>query len=125
MATATNDMWVANLVEPWKCESNSIPAIEFFETINEVAEMGWLSSKDKERLARLKLRGTARMFYSAQPQLRADISYEDIRYAFVNRFEDKHTDHYHYTIVQNASHELNGSPKVILDRLRELSTDDP
>jgi len=42
---------------------------------------GGLSSKDKVQLARLKLRGAARMFYSAQPQLRAD----DITRIFVLR----------------------------------------
>jgi hypothetical protein len=47
MATATKDMWVANLVEPWKGDSNSVPFIEFFESINEAAEMGRLSSKNK------------------------------------------------------------------------------
>ena len=47
MATATKDMWVANLVEPWKGDSNSIPVIELFESINEAAEMGRLSSRDK------------------------------------------------------------------------------
>jgi hypothetical protein len=72
MATATKDMWVANLVEAWKGESNSIPVTEFFESINEAAEMGRLSSKDNIRLARLKLRGAARVFYSAQPRLKAD-----------------------------------------------------
>jgi hypothetical protein len=55
--------------------------------------MGTLSSKDKVRLARLKLRGTAREFYSAQPLLRADdVSYEEFRAAFISRFKDKHTD---------------------------------
>jgi hypothetical protein len=51
MATATKDMWVASLVEPWKGDSNSVPVIEFFESRNEVAEMGRPSSKDKVRLA--------------------------------------------------------------------------
>jgi len=125
MATATKDMWVANLVEPRKGDSDSIPVIEFFESINEAAEMGRLSPKDKVRLARLKLRGAARTFYSAQPQLRVDdISYKDFRTAFVNRFKDKHTDQYHYARVQNASQEKNESPEVFLDRLRKLSTDD-
>ena len=64
-------MWVANLFEPWKGNSNSIPVIEFFGSINEAAEMGKQSSKDKVRLARLKLRGTARMFYSSRTQLKA------------------------------------------------------
>jgi hypothetical protein len=35
----TKDMWVANLVESWEGESNSIPVLEFFESINEAAEM--------------------------------------------------------------------------------------
>ena len=62
MATATKDMWVASLVEPWKGDSNSVPVTEFFESIIEAAEMGRLSAEDKVRLARLKLRGAARMF---------------------------------------------------------------
>ena len=119
--TATKDMWVANLVEPWKGDSNSMPVIEFFECIDEAAEMGKLSSKDKVRLATLKLRGAARMFYSAQPQLKADdVIYEDFKNAFIDRFKDKHTDHYHYVRVQNASQEKNESPEVFLDRLRKL-----
>jgi hypothetical protein len=119
--TTTKDMWVANLVEPWKGESNSIPVVEFFESINEAAEMGKLSSQAKVRLARLKLRGAARTFYSAQPQLRADdVSHEEFRTAFVNRFQDKHTDQYHYARVQNASQDRNESPEVFLDRLRKM-----
>jgi hypothetical protein len=94
MATATKDMWIANLVEPWRGESNSISVLEFFDSINEAAEMGKLSSKDKVRLTRLKLKGAARMFYSAQPQLKPDdVTYEAFRTTFVNRFKDKHTDH--------------------------------
>ena len=53
VAVATKDMWVVNLIEPWKGDSNSISATEFFESINEAAEMGHLSSKDKVRIARL------------------------------------------------------------------------
>ena len=121
MATATKDMWVASLVEPWKGDSNSVPVTEFFESITEAAEMGRLSAKDKVRLATLKLRGATRMFYVSQPELRADdISYADFCAAFVNRFKDKHPDQYHYARLQNASQEKNESPEVFLDRLREL-----
>jgi hypothetical protein len=83
--------------------------------------MGRLISKDKVRLARLKLRAASRIFYSAQPQLRADdISYEDFRTAFVSRFKDKHTDLYHYARMQNASQEKNERPEVFLGRPRKL-----
>jgi len=54
--------------------------IEFFESIDEAAEMGRLTAKEKVHLAKLKLRGTARSFYSAQPELRADyITYAAFR----------------------------------------------
>jgi len=52
--TATKDMWVANLVQPGKGDSSSMPVIEFFESIDEAAEMGKLSSNDKVRQARLE-----------------------------------------------------------------------
>jgi len=121
MATATKDMWVANLVEPWRGDSSSISVTEFFESINEAAEMGRLSSKDKVHLVKLKLKGPARAFYSAQPELKADdVTFAEFRAAFVSRFTDKHTDQYHYTRVQNASQEKGESPKVFLDRLRKL-----
>jgi hypothetical protein len=58
--------------------------------------MGWLTAKDKVHLAKLKLRGIAKLFYSAQPELRADdITYAAFKVAFISRFKDKHTDHYH------------------------------
>jgi hypothetical protein len=50
MATATKNMRVENLAEPWRGEKGSMLVIEFFESINEAAEMGRLSSKDKVRL---------------------------------------------------------------------------
>jgi len=47
MATATKDMWVANLVESWRGDSNSVPVVDFFESIDEAAEMGRLTAKIK------------------------------------------------------------------------------
>ena len=62
-----------------------------------------LSAKDTVQQARLKLRGTAKSFYTAQSELRADdITYVAFRTAFVNRFKDKHTDQYNYTSVMSA-----------------------
>jgi hypothetical protein len=104
----TKDMWVANLVDSWKDESNSIPVLEFLESINKAGEMGRLSSKDKVQLARLKLRGAARTFFTSQPQLMADdVCYEEFRAAFVQRIEDKHTDRFCYARALTASQEEN------------------
>jgi hypothetical protein len=105
-------MWVASLVEPWNGDSNSVPVVEFFESINEAAEMGRLSSKDKVRLARLKLREASRMFYALQPELKDDyVDYAEFRSAFLKRFKDKHTDQYNYARLQTASQEKKRDPK--------------
>ena len=117
---ATKDLGVTSLIEPWKGDGNGISAVEFFESVDEAAELGNLTAKDKVRLPKLKLRAT-RLFYSAQPELRADdITFENFCTAFINRFQDKHTDQYHNARVQNASQERNESPEVFLDRLRKL-----
>jgi hypothetical protein len=121
MATAAKDMWVTNLVEIWRGEQGSVPVHEFFEAVDEAAEMGRLSTKDKLRLARLKLKGVAREFYTTQPGLKGDdVEYADFKAAFVQRFKDKQTDQYNYTRLQNASQEKNESPEIFLDRLRKL-----
>ena len=119
--TATKDMWVANLVDLWRGDSNSISVFEFFESVDEAAEKGRLSTKDKVRLARLKLRGAARLFYSAQPLLKADdVTYGEFRRVFVDRFKDKHTDQFNYSRFQTAVQEKIESPEAFLDRLRKL-----
>jgi hypothetical protein len=83
--------------------------------------MGRLSAKDKLRLARLKLKGVAKAFYSTQPELKGDeIEYADFRAMFVQRFKDKQTDQYDYTRLQNASQMKDESPEIYLDRLRKL-----
>ena len=121
MATVAKDMWVANLVEPWKGDHSSVSVHEFFEAIDEAAEMGRLSSKDKVRLARLKLRGVAKSFYSTQQGLKGDdVEYADFKANFVQRFKDKQVDQYHYTRLHNASQEKDESPEMYLDRLRKL-----
>jgi DNA-binding phage protein len=38
----------------------------------------------------------------------------------MNRFGDKHTEHYNYTRLQSASQEKNESPEMFLNRLRKL-----
>jgi hypothetical protein len=121
MATAAKDTWVANLVEPWRGDQSSVPVHEFFESIDEAAEMGRLSTKDKLRLARLKLRGIAKAFYSTQPGLKGDeTEYLDFKAVFMQRFKDKQTDQYNYTRLQNASQMKDESPEMYLDRLRKL-----
>jgi hypothetical protein len=83
--------------------------------------MGRLSTKDKLRLARLKLKGVAREFYATHAELKSDeIEYTDFKAAFVQRFKDKQTDQYNYTRLQNASQMKDESPEMYLDRLRKL-----
>jgi hypothetical protein len=66
--------------------------------------MGRLSTKDKLRMARLKLKRSARSFYSTQPEWTGeDIDYADFKAAFIQRFKDKQMDQYNFVRLQNAS----------------------
>ena len=59
------------------------------------------------------------VLYSSE--LRADdVTYAAFRNALINRFIDKHTEHYNYSKVKTASQEKNESPEMFLDRLRKL-----
>ena len=88
MATTTKDTWVANLIEPWRGDSNSMSVTEFFESIDEVAEMGRLTAKNNVHLIWLKLRGTARSSYSLKPELRVDVTSAAFKTAFMTRFKE-------------------------------------
>ena len=80
-----------------------------------------LTAKDKVHLIKPKLRGIAKLFYLAQPGLKADdMVYGVLRTAFMNRFRHKHTDQYHYIRVQTASQEEDESPEMFLGRPRRL-----
>jgi hypothetical protein len=97
------------------------PCLNFFEAIDEAAEMGRLSTKDKLRLARLKLRGVAKNFYSTQQGLKGDdVEYTDFKAVFVQRLKEKQIDQYSYTRLQNASQEKDESPEMYLDRPHKL-----
>ena len=37
---------MANLVESWRGENNSVPVVDFFESTDKAAEMGRLTAKD-------------------------------------------------------------------------------
>jgi hypothetical protein len=120
-AAVVKDMWVANLVEPWRGDSNGIPAQEFFESINEAAELGRLSAKDKVRIVRLKLRGPAKLFYSTQPRLEEDgVDFAVFQAVSTERFRVKQTDQFNYVRLQNSPQGKEESPEAYLDRLRKL-----
>jgi hypothetical protein len=61
---ATRVMGVVHLVEPWKGDGGSAPVTEFFGSIHMAAELGRLSAKDKIYLAKIKLKGPARTFWT-------------------------------------------------------------
>jgi hypothetical protein len=94
---------------------------DFFESINEAAELGKLSMKDKVRMARLKMRGPARIFYSTQPRLKAEgIDFAEFQTTFIERFRSKQTDQLNYVRLQNSPQEKDESPEAYLGRLRKL-----
>jgi hypothetical protein len=94
---------------------------DFFESINEAAELGKLSMKDKVRMAKLELRGPARLFYSTQPTLKAEgVDSAEFQTAFIERSRVKQTYQFNYFRLRKSPQEKDESPETYLDRLRKL-----
>jgi hypothetical protein len=65
-----------------------------------------------------KLRGSARLFYSTQPRLKAEgVDFGEFQAVFIERFRIKQTDQFNYVGLQNSPQEKDESPETYLDRL--------
>jgi hypothetical protein len=73
------------------------------------------------RIARLKLRGASRLFYSTQPRLQEDgVDFAVFQAVFTERFRFKQTDQFNYVRLQNSPQDNGESPGSYLDRLTKL-----
>jgi hypothetical protein len=121
VSAVTKDWWVANMVEPWNGEGNSTSIIEFFTFIDIAAEMGKLGAKDKVRLAKMKIKGPARVFWTSKSEMMSDdVTYERFKELMIERFKDKRSAQFHYVRMQMASQGKHESPEMCLDRLRKM-----
>jgi hypothetical protein len=111
-------MSIVSIVPKWSGTDNSIPIEEFFQVIEGTARLGNWSDADQIRVCALRLTETARDCYSATPGLTApDITWQQFKVSFVNKFRDVRTLQYHLTQLVMARQRTGETAATFLDRL--------
>ena len=91
-------------------------------SIDSAAKIGQPSNPDKREIAVLKLKGSAKLLYQGCTELHAESStWQSFKDAFRRRYEDVHTDQYHFTKLQTARQKKVESPQEFADRCRGLA----
>jgi hypothetical protein len=86
------------------------------------AKIGQWSDPDKREITVLKLTDSAKLFYQGCTELHAEsTTWQRFKDAFRRRYEDVHTDQYHFTKLQTARQKKGESPQEFADRCRGLA----
>jgi len=115
------DLSLVTLVPKWSGSDASVTLEEFFSSIESAAKIEHWSDPDKWVIAVLKLTDSAKLFYQGCTELHAEsTTWESFKDAFRRRYEDVHTDQYHFTKLQTARQKKDKSPQEFADRCRGL-----
>jgi len=120
------------LIPRWSGSDSTNSLEEFISTLEASARIGRWEPKDTVEIAALKLEGSARVFYQGCTELHTrDASWNTFKEVFRKRYQDVHTDQYHYARLQMARQGKNEIPQEFADRCRALAqritcqSDDP
>jgi hypothetical protein len=80
------------------------------------------SDQDKVDIIKAKLTGNALQFVHGRDDLSAEVSYEHLRVALIERFTAKLPARYYHTLLHEATQDREESPAQFLDRCRVLSS---
>jgi hypothetical protein len=130
--TVHKDLLLISLIPRWSGSDSTNSLQEFISTLEASARIGRWEPKDTVEIAALQLEGSARVFYQGCTELHMrDASWNTFKEIFRKRYEDDHTDQYHYARLQMAREGKNESPQEFPDRCGALAqritcqTDDP
>jgi hypothetical protein len=92
------DLSIVNLLPKWSRSDSSITLEKFLSSIESAAKIGHWSDSDTREIAVLKLTDSAKLFYQGCTELHAEgTTWQCFKNAFRRRYEDVHTDQYHFT----------------------------
>jgi hypothetical protein len=115
-------MSLVTLIPKWSGTDTAIPLSEFFESIEGTARLGNWSEAHQVQVCALRLTDTARVFYSATPELRGpNVSWQNFKNRFLEIFKDVRTAQYHNTRLLTPRRKRDEMPNEFLDRLRILA----
>jgi hypothetical protein len=92
------------------------------DSVESAAKIGRSQDRDKCEIAPLKLAGTAKQFYQGCTELHCeDATWQTFKTAFGRRYEDVHTDQFHFTRLETAKQGKKETPQEFEDRCRGLA----
>ena len=125
-------MSLTALIPKWMGTDSAVTLEEFLSSVEAAVQIRHWQDSDKQEIAALKLAGSTKMFYQGCTELHSeDATWKEFTRAFRRRYEDVHTDQYHFTRLQTARQAKGESSQKFADRCRGLAqkvmsrTDDP
>jgi len=120
--TIHKDMSLVTLIPKWTGSDSAVTLEEFLASVESAARIGRWVDSDMREIATLKLAGSAKVFYQGCNELHEnDATWETFKSAFRRRYEDVHTDQFHFTRLQTARQAKGESPQEFADRCRGLA----
>jgi len=120
--TLHKDLSLISMVPEWSGAESEVPLDEFFSCIEGSASLGRWESADRIKIATLRLTGAAKLFCNGCPELNAaDVTWDNIKDAFYQRFRDAHSDQFHFMQLQTARQRNGESPREFADRCRAIA----
>jgi len=117
--TVHKDLSLISLIPRWSGSASTNSLEEFISTLEASARIGRWEPKDAVEIAALKLEISARVFYQGCTELHTrGPSWNTFKEVFRKRYDDVHTDQYHYARLQMAQKGKNESPQEFADRYR-------
>jgi hypothetical protein len=102
--------------------NDTITLEEFLSTVDRVSRIGKWKETDRVEVALLKLAGIAKSFYFGCTELHKDgLSWKKLQSELSKRFQDRHTDQFHFIRLQSAKQSRDENVLQFADRCRSLA----
>jgi hypothetical protein len=103
-------------------ENNAEPVSDFVPQVDQCARVSNWSGEDKANIIKGKITGSAWQFVKGRDDLPAEVPYEQLRVALIERIPDKLPARYYHTLLHEATQGKDESPAEFLDRYGVFST---
>ena len=115
-------MSLTALIPKWTGSDPAVTLEDFLSSLEAAARIGHWQDSDKREIGALKLSGSAKTFYQGCTELHEeDATWQTFKNVFRRRYDDVHTDQYHFTRLQTARQAKGESPQEFADRCRQLA----
>jgi hypothetical protein len=95
--TLHKDLSLVTLIPKWSGSDSSVTLEAFLNSVESAERNGRWADADKRDIATLKLEGSAKIFYQGCTELHEECAtWQDFKNAFRHRYEDVHTNQYHF-----------------------------